>query len=187
LVTGSPRFQQELISGIKDDKSLDANQLLFVISPSTPQDVYSQIDQIIGISRNLTKPYTILVRPHPYYKRVAKAYFETLRLGENIFLDEQPFLKSLSFSQLVVFTDISTGIFEALMMNKHIYLLTNQSRSKFDIYDFPKIKIADLTHGLNNNLSSIATFDLSDSSKEQVSSMPSKASVFIASYLNGSS
>ncbi|RYG22526.1 MAG: hypothetical protein EOO01_45165 [Chitinophagaceae bacterium] len=158
LVTGSPRFENG--HWLKENKGIQAReQLLFVICPGVPQDVYDQIDIITAISENLPKPFEIVVRPHPYYKDIAISYFKAKKAQGDILLDEDPFLVSIRQSQLVVFGNVSTGVFEALSLDKSGFILSG-SNNKFDIYGFPRVEMPVLLKGLAEGLSTIKDFDI---------------------------
>jgi hypothetical protein len=182
LVAGSPRFENE--HWLKENDGIQAmDQLLFVICPGIPQDVYDQIDLITGINENLRIPYKILVRPHPYYKDLAISYFKSKKNHNNISLDDNSFLRSIQQSQLVIFGNVSTGVFEALGLNKSVYILSG-TQNKFDIYGFPRIEKFVLLKGLNEGISSIKEFDILNSSIAEMSSFAKvKSSVVIANTL----
>ena len=103
-----------------------------------PQDVVSQIDAAIAISKKLTGKYTIIVRPHPYYKMLCETYLQKTS-GTAISIDNNSFINSLSEADLVLFADISTGVFESLASGKPTFILKNESENKLDIYKFKRI------------------------------------------------
>ncbi|MCG2616077.1 hypothetical protein LZZ85_17405 [Terrimonas sp. NA20] len=157
FVAGSPRFENtSWLQGQTDPKSAD--ELLFVICPGIPQDVYDQIDQIRDIGSQLKTGYKIRVRPHPYYKDLAVSYFKTKQI-DNAVLDEDPFLQSINQSSLVVFGNVSTGVFETVGLGRSVYILSG-TQNKFDIYGFPRIEKSLLLKGLNEGVSLIKEYDI---------------------------
>ncbi len=145
FVAGSPRFDQFNMREKKSSGSI--KKLLFVISPGVPQDVVSQIDAAIAISKKLTGKYTIIVRPHPYYRMLCETYLQKT-YGTAISIDNNSFINSLSEADLVLFADISTGVFESLASGKPTFILKNESENKLDIYKFKRIGREVLTKAL---------------------------------------
>ena len=186
LVSGSPRFDFESLPAHSTNDIPALKQILFVISPASPQEVYDQMDTVLFFNRHLRVPYKVVIRPHPYYRRVAESYFKTLPVKGNIFLDDKPFLQSLHDAELVVFVNISTGIYEALAVGKSSYVLQVKTQGKLGIYNLPKIEPLILAEFLNEGRSEIKQFDLMASESRGSNGLSRvKSAVIVANNLLG--
>jgi hypothetical protein len=142
------------------------------------------MDTVVKFNTHLDAGYKVIIRPHPYYRRQAESYYKTLPDQGNVTLDSRPFLQSLREATLVVFVNISTGIYEAISLGKNAYILQVKTQGKLDIYNLPKIEPLKLAEYLNQGQSDIKPFNLIATDSEALDAlMKVKSSVIVANHL----
>ncbi|MBX2931656.1 MAG: hypothetical protein KF781_06915 [Chitinophagaceae bacterium] len=157
-VVGAPRFVKDY-NEIQVPTQLNETNILFVTSPVTTIEAARQISVGIDIYNRILNKANISfsLRLHPYYRSymmsyVKKHYAKLIDDGK-VSIDTLSFDKSLYKSDIIIFADISTTLFESIGNGKCCFLLNTEKRNSelIDLYNIPRLSIDEIVRMIDDN------------------------------------